>query len=163
MLKELMQRRMDCLSEECDEWLDAGANARLVKNAEAYYRVMYYGAEESWNLRDTHMFETLTHVLDAKGPKAKAVVWAHNSHIGNAAHTDMGLRRGELNIGQLAKERFGDEARLIGFGTHGGTVAAADDWDEPMKIKTVRPSLPGSHERLSDDSGVERFLLDLRE
>ena len=163
MLRELMQRRFDCLSEECDEWLDAGANARLVKNAEAYYRVMYEGAAESWNLRDTHMFETLCQILDAKGPNSRAVVWAHNSHIGNAAHTDMGLRRGELNIGQLCKERFGDDARLIGFGTHSGTVAAADDWDEPMRIKTVRPALEGSYERLSHDSRTKSFLLDLRD
>jgi erythromycin esterase-like protein len=163
MLRELMTRRMDCLSPECDEWLDAAANARLIKNAEAYYRVMYYGSAESWNLRDTHMFETLCQLLEAKGPEAKAVVWAHNSHIGNAAHTEMGQVREELNIGQLAKERFGERARLIGFGTHSGTVAAADDWDEPMEVKAVRPSLPGSYERLCHDSGVGRFLLDLRE
>jgi erythromycin esterase-like protein len=163
MLKELRDGRMKCLSEECDEWLDAAANARLVKNAEAYYRVMYHGSEESWNLRDTHMFETLCQLLDAKGPDSKAIVWAHNSHIGNAAHTDMGRRRGELNIGQLTKERFGEQARLIGFGTHSGTVAAADDWDEPMQVKRVRPSLEGSYERLSHESGVGRFLLDLRE
>jgi len=162
MLKDLSQRNFRCLSEECDEWLDAASNARLVKNAEAYYRVMYHGAAESWNLRDTHMFETLIQLLDAKGPAAKAIVWAHNSHIGNAAFTDMGMSRGELNIGQLAKERFGDEARLIGLGTHAGTVAAADDWDRPMQIKRVRPSLPGSHERASHDSGIARFLLDLR-
>jgi len=163
MLTDLMKRRMDCLSPECDEWLDAAANARLIRNAEAYYRVMYYGSAESWNLRDTHMFETLCQLLDAKGPDSKAVVWAHNSHIGNAAHTEMGQVREELNIGQLVKERFGRQARLIGFGTHGGTVAAASDWDEPMEIKTVRPSLPGSYERLCHDSGVPRFLLDLRE
>ncbi|WP_294012469.1 erythromycin esterase family protein [Sphingomonas sp.] len=163
MLKELMDGRMQCLSEECDEWLDASANARLVKNAEAYYRVMYHGSAESWNLRDTHMFETLCQLLEAKGPRSKVIVWAHNSHIGNAAFTDMGMSRGELNIGQLCKERFGDEAGLIGFGTHTGTVAAADDWDEPMRIKRVRPSLPGSHERMSHDSGISRFLLDLRE
>jgi erythromycin esterase-like protein len=163
MMRDLMQRNFDCLSAECDEWLDAAANARLVKNAEAYYRVMYDGAAESWNLRDTHMFETLCQLLDAKGPNSKAVVWAHNSHIGNAAHTDMGQRRGELNIGQLCKERFDNRARLIGFGTHAGTVAAADDWDEPMRIKQVRPSLEGSYERASHDSGVGRFLLDLRE
>ena len=162
MMRDLMMRNLDCLSAECDEWLDAAANARLVKNAEAYYRVMYEGAAESWNLRDTHMFETLNLLLDAKGPRSKAVVWAHNSHIGNAAHTDMGKRRGELNIGQLCKERFDNRARLIGFGTHSGTVAAADDWDEPMRIKQVRPSLPGSYERVSHDSGVSRFLLDLR-
>jgi len=163
MLKTLMKRRMDCLSEECDEWLDAAANARLIKNGEAYYRAMYRGSAESWNLRDTHMFETLCQLLDAKGPKSKAVVWAHNSHIGNAAHTEMGQLREELNVGQLAKERFGDEARLIGFGTHKGTVAAANDWDEPMEVKAVKDSLPGSYERASHDSGVARFLLDLRE
>jgi erythromycin esterase-like protein len=163
MLKELLQRHVDCLAEECDEWLDAAANARLVKNAEAYYRVMYHGSAESWNLRDTHMFETLCQLLEAKGPEAKAIVWAHNSHIGNAAFTDMGMHREELNIGQLTKERFGDKARLIGFGTHRGTVAAADDWDAPMRIKRVQPSLPESHERKSHEAGVPRFLLDLRE
>jgi erythromycin esterase-like protein len=107
VMRDLMKRNFEGLSAECDEWLDAAANARLVKNAEAYYRVMYEGAAESWNLRDTHMFETLTQLLDAKGPNSKAIVWAHNSHIGNAAFTDMGMRREELNIGQLAKEKFG--------------------------------------------------------
>ena len=163
MLKDLLQRQVDCFGEECDEWLDATANARLVRNAEAYYRVMYHGSAESWNLRDTHMFETLNMILDAKGPESKAIIWAHNSHIGNAAYTDMGMHRGELNIGQLAKDRWGDRARLIGFGTDTGTVAAADDWDEPMKIKPVRQSLPESYERVSHDSSVDRFLLDLRE
>jgi erythromycin esterase-like protein len=90
-------------------------------------------------------------------------VWAHNSHIGNAAFTDMGMRREELNIGQLTKERFRDQARLVGFGTHSGTVGAADDWDEPMQVKPVRPSLPGSYERMSHDSGLAAFLLDLRD
>ncbi|MFC7537932.1 erythromycin esterase family protein [Sphingomonas sp. GCM10030256] len=160
MLTDLLKR--ECLGGDCDEWLDAAANARLVKNAEAYYRAMFHGSEESWNLRDTHMFETLCQLLEAK-PGAKAVVWAHNSHIGDARATDMGRSRGELNIGQQAKQKFGDEARLIGFGTHAGTVAAADDWDEPMEVKQVRPSLPGSQERLCHDSGIERFLLDLRE
>ena len=163
MLKDLLKQQVDCFAPECDEWLDAAANARLVKNAEAYYRAMYKGSAESWNLRDTHMFETLNMILDAKGPDSKAIVWAHNSHIGNAAFTDMGQHREELNIGQLAKDRLGSEARLIGFGTHRGTVAAADDWDEPMRIKQVRASLPDSYERLSHDTGVPRFLLDLRE
>ena len=94
MLKDLLQRQVDCFGRECDEWLDAAANARLVKDAEAYYRVMYRGSAESWNLRDTHMFETLNMILDAKGPSSKAIVWAHNSHIGNAAFTDMGMHRG---------------------------------------------------------------------
>jgi erythromycin esterase-like protein len=163
MLKDLLQKQIDCFAEECDEWLDAAANARLVKDAEAYYRVMYHGSAESWNLRDTHMFETLNMILDAKGPDSKAIVWAHNSHIGNAAFTDMGMHREELNIGQLAKEKFGDKARLIGFGTHRGTVAAADDWDQPMKVKRVNPSLPESHERKSHEAEIPSFLLDLRD
>ena len=163
MLRELLAKRMEYVAEDGDEWLDAAANARLVKNAEAYYRIMYHGAAESWNLRDTHMFETLCQMLDAKGPDAKAVVWAHNSHIGNAAHTEMGQVRDELNIGQLCKDKWGKEARLIGFGTHAGTVACATDWDAPMEVKAVRPSLAGSYERMSHDAGVPRFLLDLRE
>jgi protein-L-isoaspartate(D-aspartate) O-methyltransferase len=163
MLRELMERRRNCMGEECEEWLDAAANARLIKNAEQYYRVMYHGSAESWNLRDTHMFETLCQLLEAKGPASKAIVWAHNSHIGNAAHTEMGEVREELNIGQLVKEKFGAEARLIGFGTHRGTVAAAQDWDEPMEAMEVRPSLPGSYERVCHEAEVPRFLLDLRE
>jgi protein-L-isoaspartate(D-aspartate) O-methyltransferase len=163
MLRELLQKRMEYIAEDGDEFLDAAANARLVTNAEAYYRVMYHGAAESWNLRDTHMFETLCQILDAKGQDAKAIVWAHNSHIGDASHTEMGQVRAELNIGQLCRERFGQDAVLIGLGTHVGTVAAASDWDEPMEIKQVRPSLPDSYERVSHDAGVPRFLLDLRE
>ncbi len=163
MLRELLQKRMEYVGEDGDAWLDAAANARLVKNAEQYYRAMYYGSAESWNLRDTHMFETLCQILDARGPDSKAVVWAHNSHIGNAAHTEMGRVREELNIGQLVKERFGARARLIGFGTHSGTVAAATDWDGEMEVKQVRASLEGSYERICHDAGVPRFLLDLRE
>jgi protein-L-isoaspartate(D-aspartate) O-methyltransferase len=163
MLKELLSSRLEYAAQDGEEWLDAAANARLVKNAEAYYRMMYEGSEESWNLRDTHMFETLCALLDARGPDSKAVVWAHNSHIGDARYTEMGIARGELNIGQLAKEKFGEQARNIGFGTHVGTVAAADDWDGPIQVKRINPSMPESYERLSHDSGVSRFLLDLRE
>ena len=163
MLRDLLARRMDCMGEECEEWLDAAANARLIRNAEQYYRVMYLGSSESWNLRDTHMYETLCQLLEAKGPDSKAVVWAHNSHIGNAAHTEMGQHRDELNLGQLTKENFGEQARLIGLGTHSGTVAAAHNWDEPMEVKDIRPSLAGSYERMCHDSGVARFLLDLRQ
>jgi protein-L-isoaspartate(D-aspartate) O-methyltransferase len=163
MLRDLLRRRFDCAGDDCDEWLDAAANARLVRNAERYYRAMYEGSAESWNLRDTHMFETLCQILDAKGPESKAVVWAHNSHIGNAAHTEMGQEREELNIGQLVKERFGERARLIGFGTHAGTVAAATDWDGEMEVTSVRPSLVESYERVCHDSGLPRFLLDMRQ
>lgn len=163
MLRDLNAKRMQYALADGEQFLDAAANARLVKDAEAYYRAMYNGAADSWNVRDRHMFDTLCHLLDHAGPRAKAVVWAHNSHIGDARHTDMGLVREELNIGQLARERFADQAALIGFGTHAGTVACADDWDEPMKIKRVNPSRPGSYERQCHDSGAPRFLLDLRQ
>lgn len=123
---------------------------------------MYHGSAAGWNLRDEHMADTLELLLRWGGPEAKAVVWAHNSHIGDARFTDMGESRDELNLGQLVRERFGMDTALIGFGTHAGTVAAADDWDAPMKMKTVNPSRPDSYERLMHDSGVERFLLDLR-
>jgi erythromycin esterase-like protein len=161
-LRDLLRKRLDYARQDPEMFLDASASARLIKNAEAYYRTMYYSSAESWNLRDTHMFETLCALLDARGPDAKAVVWAHNSHIGDASKTEMGQVQGELNIGQLCRERFGQDAPLIGFGTHTGTVACASDWDEPMEIKHVHPSRPDSYERLAHDSGIDSFLLDLR-
>jgi protein-L-isoaspartate(D-aspartate) O-methyltransferase len=161
-LRDLLQKRLEYEARDGESYLDAVQNARLVVAAERYYRVMYYGSAESWNLRDTHMFETLNHLLQWRGADAKAVVWAHNSHIGNAAATDMGEARGEINIGQLCREKFGNQAVLIGFGTDRGTVAAASEWDGPMEIKTVRRAHEDSVERLCHDSGVGRFLLDLR-
>ena len=158
--RELLERQLEAGRDSGDELLDAVQNARLVASAERYYRIMYYAGADSWNMRDTHMFATLEHLLNARGTRSKAVVWAHNSHIGDARHTDMGTAREELNIGQLCRERFGDKAALIGFGTHGGHVAAASDWDGEMEVKPIRPSLEGSYERVMHDSGVERFLID---
>jgi len=143
-----------------DDFLNAAQNARLVASAERYYRIMYYGGPASWNLRDRHMFETLKRLLDWRGAGAKAVIWAHNSHIGDARQTEMGQVREELNIGQLCREQFGQDCALIGMGTHSGTVAAATDWDGEMEIKRVKPSRSDSVERLCHDSGAERFLLD---
>ncbi|HEV7436554.1 MAG TPA: protein-L-isoaspartate(D-aspartate) O-methyltransferase [Pseudorhizobium sp.] len=159
--QELLRKRLDYARDDGDAFLDAAQNARLIASAERYYRIMYYGGGESWNLRDTHMFETLQHLLEAKGPDAKAIIWAHNSHIGDARFTDMGATREELNIGQLCRETFGREAALIGFGTHTGTVAAASDWDGDMEVKRVNPSRPDSYERLCHDAGKNRYLLDL--
>lgn len=159
--RDLLLRKLDYAAQDGESFLDAAQNARLVASAERYYRVMYYGGPESWNLRDTHMFETLSHLLEAHGPRSKAIVWAHNSHIGDARYTDMGAVREELNIGQLCREGFGDEAALIGFGTHAGTVAAATDWNGDMEVKRIRPSRADSYERLCHDAGVARFLLDL--
>ena len=162
MLRELFEKQRAYAAEDGESFLDAAQNARLVASAEQYYRLMYYGGAESWNLRDQHMFDTLEALLKWRDGGAKAIVWAHNSHIGNAAATEMSTRQGEHNIGQLCRERFGAEAALIGFGTDHGTVAAATDWDGPMEIKQVRPSRPDSYERLCHDAGVPRFLLDLR-
>jgi protein-L-isoaspartate(D-aspartate) O-methyltransferase len=162
-LRDLFARSREYAALGGDDFLDAAQNARLIANAETYYRVMYYGSAESWNLRDSHMAETLEVLLDARGPQSKAVVWAHNSHIGDARETDMGRGRGEHNLGQLMRESHGSDACLIGLGTHAGTVAAASDWDGEMELKAINPSRPDSYERLCHDAGVERFLLDLRE
>jgi erythromycin esterase-like protein len=158
----MIRKAADYAAHDGESLFDAAQNARLVADAERYYRVMYYGSHESWNLRDTHMFETLEHILAIRGPASKAIVWAHNSHIGDARFTDMGAERGELNIGQLCRERFGRDAALIGFGTHAGSVLAASDWDAPGQVMQVRPSRPDSYEALCHGTGVRRFLLDLR-
>ncbi|TYO91520.1 erythromycin esterase-like protein [Oceanicella actignis] len=162
VLTELMRKRLDYARQDGDQFFDAERNAQLVADAERYYRVMYYGARESWNLRDRHMFETLRATLAHVGPEAKAVVWAHNSHIGDARATEMGAARGELNIGQLCREEWGREVALIGLCADRGTVAAATDWDGPMEIKAMRPSRPDSHEALLREAGGARCLLDLR-
>jgi protein-L-isoaspartate(D-aspartate) O-methyltransferase len=161
MLRDMLDKRLEYLRCDGERYLDALQNVRVVANAERYYRAMYYGSRESWNLRDQHMFETLQVLLALRGPDAKAVVWEHNSHVGNAAATEMGAR-GELNVGQLARTAFGDAAYLVGFGTDHGTVAAATDWDGPMEIKTVRPAHPLSYERLCHDASLPAYLLALR-
>jgi erythromycin esterase-like protein len=149
-----------------EEFFSAEQNARLARNAEEYYRAMFRGRVSSWNLRDTHMGETLGMLIDFLGRKsgrpAKVVVWEHNSHLGDARATEMG-DHGELNVGQLARERYGRDAVLIGFTTYQGTVTAASDWDNPAERKRVRPALPGSYELLFHEVGVPRFLLPLRD
>ncbi|GAB4229425.1 MAG: protein-L-isoaspartate(D-aspartate) O-methyltransferase [Methyloligellaceae bacterium] len=147
MLVDLYTKRQELAARDEEGFFDAVQNARLVANAERYYRTMYYGSRASWNLRDSHMFDTLQNLMRFLGEKSKAVVWAHNSHIGDASATEMSAR-GEHNIGQLCRQGFGAEAYLIGFGTDHGTVAAASQWDGPMEVKQVRPSHPQSYERL---------------
>jgi protein-L-isoaspartate(D-aspartate) O-methyltransferase len=161
VLEDLLHRRLADLREGDERLFDAVQNARLVVEAESYYRVMYYGAKDSWNLRDRHMSACLSHLLEFHGPDAKAVVWAHNSHVGNAAATEMAAR-GELNLGQLCRERFGREAFLLGFGTDHGTVAAASYWGGPMERKQVRPAHQGSYEATCHESGIAAFMLPLR-
>jgi protein-L-isoaspartate(D-aspartate) O-methyltransferase len=159
-LVDLLLKRIDYLVRDGDAFFDAEQNARIVAAAEQYYRVMYYGDAESWNLRDQHMFDTLERLIAHRGPEAKAIVWAHNSHIGNAEFTEMGQVRGEHNIGQLARAKFGEDAALIGFGTDRGTVAAASDWNGPMEIKRVRPARDDSYEGRSRDAGIPAFFLE---
>lgn len=160
-LREMLEYRIDGADEDREDRFDAIQNARVVRAAEQYYRLMYRGARESWNLRDRHMFDTLRHLMSHRGGHTKAIVWAHNSHVGNAAATAMGWQ-GEFNIGELCRTAFGDKAVLIGFGTDRGTVAAADDWDQPMRIMDVMPSRPDSYERVCLAVGLPRFLLDMR-
>jgi erythromycin esterase-like protein len=159
--RDLLVHQLDYAGRGKDSFIDAAQNARLVAAAERYYRVMYHGGAASWNLRDSHMFETLERLLEFNGPSAKAIVWAHNSHIGDARFTDMGMQRGEHNIGQLARQAWGTQVALIGQGTHTGTVAAAHDWDDDMQVMRVRPSRGDSYERRCHDTGEPRFLLDL--
>jgi erythromycin esterase-like protein len=147
-----------------DELFFAEQNARLVRNAEAYYRSMFQGRVESWNLRDTHMMEMLQALrarMSTASIPAKIIVWAHNSHLGDARATEMG-RAGELNLGQLVREHAGDDAVLIGFSTYTGSVTAASDWDEPAQRKRVRPGLPGSYEALLHAAGMPQLSLDLK-
>jgi protein-L-isoaspartate(D-aspartate) O-methyltransferase len=162
VLTDLLHKRREYAERDGERFMDAVQNARLVTNAERYYRIMYYGSRASWNLRDSHMFETLKTLLSFYGPSSKAIVWAHNSHVGNAAATEM-FSRGEYNLGHLCRTQFGTLAYTIGFGTHGGAVAAASSWDGPMEIKTVLPAIPESYEHICHETGKRCFLLDLRQ
>jgi len=167
-LLELHRQRAEYASRDgrvaADEYFYAEQNARLVRNAEEYYRTMFRGRDESWNLRDRHMVDTLVELrrfLGRTRQDARVVVWAHNSHLGDARATEMG-ERGELNVGQLVREHDGANAVLVGFTTHTGTVTAASEWDGPAHRKHVRPALAGSYERLFHDVQMPRFMLPLR-
>ncbi len=166
-LLELQRQRSEYARRDgrvaADELFYAEQNARLVKNAEAYYRAMFAGRDVSWNLRDQHMAETLEALslhLNQQSP-AKIAVWAHNSHLGDARATEMS-ERGELNVGQLVRERHPQAAFSIGFTTYTGTVTAASDWEAPAERKWVRPALAGSCEFLFHQTGLPAFCLALR-
>jgi len=166
-LHQLQRRTAQAMQEGGgDEALfHAQQNARLIKNAEEYYRTMFRGRVSSWNLRDSHMAETLDALarhLSRDGAPARIVVWEHNSHIGDARATEVG-ELGEWNVGELARKAYGGDARLIGFSTYEGTVTAASEWDAPAEHKRVRPAIAGSHEALLHETGIERFLLPLRD
>ena len=167
-LIELRRRAADYASRDGrvaqDEFFFAEQNARLVLNAERYYRIMFRGRVESWNLRDRHMAETLDALvahLNSQAQQAKIAVWEHNSHLGDARATYM-ADYGEINVGQLVREKYGTEAILTGFTTYTGTVTAASDWDEPAERKRVRPALNESYETLFHEIDSANFLLTLR-
>ena len=167
VLSDLRQRAVDILSRDGiaveDDYFIAEQNARLVLNAERYYRAMYRGRVSSWNLRDTHMASTLEALvahLDRQVGRARVVVWEHNSHVGDARQTELG-DAGELNVGQLVRTTWPDDATIVGFTTYDGRVTAASDWGAPAERKIVRPALPGSFEELFHAAESPRFLLPL--
>src|SRR5947207_9548422 len=165
-LMELRRRAGDMMHADgkraAAEFFYAEQNARLIANAERYYRSMFKGRASSWNLRDQHMAGTIQSLLThLDSGRSKIVVWAHNSHLGDARATEMS-KRGELNVGQLMREKFGKDAFLLGFSTYAGTVTAADDWGAPAQRKRMRPGLPNSWEELFHTTGIPRFWLDLR-
>lgn len=162
MLQDLLKKRLDYSSADGDRFFNAEQNARLVRSAERYYRTMYYAENNSWNQRDQHMFDTLQSVMRHRGDSSKAVIWAHNSHIGDARATQMSAR-GELNIGQLTRQHYGNSAYLIGFGTDHGTVAAASEWGGPMEVKQVQPSHIDSYEHVFHQVKTDNFILPLRQ
>jgi erythromycin esterase-like protein len=165
-LVELTQRRHKLLQHDGilaeDAQFEAEQNARVVANAEAYYRAMYLGGVSTWNLRDTHMMDTLDALaghLEGSGRSAKIVVWAHNSHVGDSAAMAHRAQRNEITIGHLCRKRHADETVLVGFTTYNGTVTAASDWGGDAERKAVRPGLAGSYEALFHQTGVPSFLL----
>jgi erythromycin esterase-like protein len=169
-LVALRRREIDYLRRDgqvaADAYFCAEQNALVVKNAEEYYRNMFRRDVSSWNLRDSHMMETLVSLGEylgrQQGAPAKTVIWAHNSHLGDARATQMG-ERGELNLGQLVRERFGEDAVSIGFTTYTGTVTAAANWNEPAERKTVRPAHRLSYEALFHEVDTPRFFVNLRD
>ncbi len=158
----LLQQRLATSSKRGERVFDGERSDRALSNAEDYYRSLYYSSRSSWSLRDRHMFETLEGLLQVRGNAAKAVVWEHNAHVGNAAHTEMGTP-GERSLGQLAREHYGERACLVGFGTHSGTVAAASAWGAKLELKPVRPAHPESYGRLFHQVEIPAFLLHLRD
>ena len=162
VLVDLLEQRLAYAARDGERFFEAAQNARVVASAERYYRVMYQGNVASWNLRDQHMFDTLSTLLAFRGPRSRAVIWAHNSHLGDASATEMGTR-GEHNVGQLCRQALGPEAYLLGFGTDHGTVVAASDWGGRTEVKTVQPADPRSHEAVCHQTEIPAFVLPLRD
>src|SRR5207253_3467955 len=159
LLRKLRQKAPTYLADGGDAYFEAEQNALVLKNAEAYYRAMVRGGPDSWNVRDRHMAETLERLMRHHGPDAKAIVWAHNTHIGDARFTDM-AGDNMVNIGQLVRARHEREGvRLVGFGSHRGTVIAGREWEAPMRLMRVPAGRSGSWEDILHRAGPENKLL----
>jgi len=161
VLQNLHKKKKFYKQVDKQQFFNAEQNARLIVNGEHYYRTMYYKKNTSWNQRDQNMFETLQAILNYHGQTSKAVIWAHNSHLGDARASEMS-EHGEINLGQLVRETYGNNAYLIGFGTDHGTVAAASNWGEAMKVMQVQPSHKNSYEFQFHQVKTDNFLLPLR-
>ena len=145
-LQELLKLRIDGLKDREEALFDAQQNARIIANAEDYYSTMIHGGDNSWNIRDRHMMETLNLLLKRYGKDSKAIVWAHNTHIGDYRATNM-VKEGQINIGGLAREEWGNnQVALVGFGTYEGEVVASHAWDGPTEVMSVPPGRKGSYE-----------------
>ncbi|MCX4470270.1 erythromycin esterase family protein [Micromonospora sp. NBC_01655] len=156
---ELLARTRERAASDGPDRFSAWQNAEVVAGAERYYRAMVAGGPESWNVRDIHMADTLDRLLDFYGPDARGVVWAHNTHVGDARATDMAAG-GLVNVGQLARERHGaDDVVLVGFGSYRGTAVAAPRWGSPAEAMVVPPARPGSVERRLHELMPERAVL----
>ncbi|MBT3206139.1 MAG: erythromycin esterase family protein [Gammaproteobacteria bacterium] len=161
VLQNLLQKQEFYSYLDGHQFFNALQNARLVMSAERYYRTLYHTGSKSWNQRDQHMFDTLLEVLNFRGQKSKAIIWAHNLHVGDARATKMSAH-GDFNLGQRVRETFGDNAYLIGFGTHHGTVAAASRWGGSVEVMQVPPSGSDSYGHLFHGVDADNFLLPLR-
>ena len=168
-LVELRRRESEFLQRDgrvaSDEYFFAEQNAVLVARAQAYYREMFRGQVSTWNLRDTHMVQTLFALrrhMDEHGQQMKVVVWAHNSHLGDASATQM-HERGEFNVGQLIRKQFPEDCCLIGFSGYSGTVTAASSWGAQAERKIVRPGLMGSYEELFHSVDLPSFILSMKQ
>jgi erythromycin esterase len=145
-LNETLQYKLENINDQNGNLFDAVQNARIVCNAENYYRAMVFAEEDSWNVRDQHMMTTLTMLMNHYGPDAKGIVWAHNTHIGDYRATDM-LSQGQVNIGGLSREEFGKQnVALVGFSTYTGTVIASHAWDGPIQVMPVPKAIDSSVE-----------------
>lgn len=160
-LVELQRLRETGRGDGAEEAFSAVRNAASIIDASQYYRTMFKGRIESWNVRDRHMADTVDALLEHLGPSGKIVVWAHNSHVGDARASELGAQ-GEWSLGQLVRERHGEAVCLVGLTTHAGTVTAAREWGDSPERRRVRPALPGSYERLFHEIGIPRFALDLQ-